>query len=74
MLGSCTGERPVARNGTRAEGSEIGFCRHIREGDHGDAQWIDSCPADGALDKAEVILTRVEHQHLGVGNASFDEV
>jgi hypothetical protein len=73
MLWPGAGERSVTRDGTRTDGLEIGFCRDIREGDHGDAQWVDSCPADGALDEAEVILTCVEHQHLGVGNASFDE-
>jgi hypothetical protein len=64
----------VTCDGTRTDGLEIGLCLHVREGDHGDAQWVDSRPADGALDEAEVILTRVEHQHLGIGNASFDEV
>jgi hypothetical protein len=73
MLRPGAGERPVTCDGTRTDGLEIGFCRHIREGDHWDAQWVDSRPADGALDEAEVILTCVEHQHLGVGNASFDE-
>jgi hypothetical protein len=73
MLGSGTGEGPVARNGTRTEGLEIGFCCHLRERDHGDAEWVNSRLADGALNEAEVVLTRVQYQGLGIGNSSFYE-